>query len=303
MSGSFSLPIRKLVVVGVGLIGGSFALALRQAGAVERVTGVGRSRANLEQALGLGVIDEIAADLPAALAGADLVLLAMPVGQTARLLAQIEPHLATGTVVTDAGSTKENVVVAARARFSRHLARFVPAHPIAGAESSGAGAAKADLYRGRPVVITPLPETDAAAVELVRAAWEACGAQVSSMSPGDHDHVLGLVSHLPHLLAFAFMELVARDGARERMLRYTGSGFRDFTRIAGSSPEMWRDICLANREALLAALDAYADQLDSLYAALASQDGAALEAVFAAASRARGEWAARLEKQAQGTTE
>lgn len=302
MAGS-SPMIGKLVVVGVGLIGGSFALALHAAGAVGQVAGVGRSRSNLEQALRLGVIDEIAADLPAALAGADLVLLAMPVGQTGRMLAQIEPHLAPGAVVTDAGSTKENVVAAARAHFSRRLAGFVPAHPIAGAESSGAGAARADLYQGRHVVLTPLPETDAAALAAVRAVWEACGARVSSMSPAEHDQVLGMVSHLPHLLAFALMELVARDPGRERMLHYAGSGFRDFTRIAGSSPEMWRDICLANRGALLGALDRYADQLDTLYAALESGDGAALEAIFAAASRARGEWAARLEAQAQGTTE
>lgn len=285
--------IGKLVVVGVGLIGGSFALALRQAGAVDRVTGVGRSRQNLVQALGLGIIDEFESDLGRALAGADLVLLAMPVGQTGRILAQIEPHLGPGTVVTDAGSTKGDVVAAARAHFGGALARFVPAHPIAGAEASGAGAASAGLYRGRRVVLTPLPQTDPHAVTLVRQAWELCGARVSSMSAEEHDRVLGLVSHLPHLLAFALMDLVNRDRTRERLLDHAGSGFRDFTRIAGSSAEMWRDICLANRAVLLEALDAYADSLDGLRAAIEAQDGAALLEVFSSASRARGDWGAR----------
>ena len=293
MTASGGFRIGKLVVVGVGLIGGSFALALRQAGAVDRVTGVGRSRRNLDQALRLGIIDEIATDLKQALQGADLVLLAMPVGQTGRILAQIEPHLGPGTVVTDAGSTKGDVVAAARSSFGAALARFVPAHPIAGAEASGAGAANAGLYRGRQVVLTPLPQTDPHAVALVRQSWELCGARVSNMSAEEHDRVLGLVSHLPHVLACAMMDLVNRDRARERLLDHAGSGFRDFTRIAGSSAEMWRDICLANRAVLLEALDAYADRLDGLRAAIESQDGAALLEVFTAASRARSEWGSR----------
>jgi prephenate dehydrogenase len=288
-----SFRIGRLVVVGVGLIGGSFALALRRAGAVGRVVGVGRSPGNLEQALRLGIIDEIAGGLARALEGADLVLLAMPVGQTGAVLAQIEPHLGPAAVVSDAGSTKQDVTAAAREHFARALPRFVPAHPIAGAEGSGAGAASAELYRGRHVVLTPLPETDPRAVALVRQAWERCGARVSSMSPAEHDRVLGLVSHLPHVLAFALMDLVNRDGARERLLDYAGTGFRDFTRIAGSSPEMWRDVCLANRAALLDALDAYGKGLDSLRAAIEARDGAALMELFAAASRARREWGER----------
>jgi prephenate dehydrogenase len=293
MSPGGGFRIGRLVVVGVGLIGGSFALALRRAGAVDHVTGVGRSRQNLEQALRLGIIDEAAPRLTQALPGADLVLLAMPVGQTGRVLAEIEPHLGPVTVVTDAGSTKGDVVAAAQSHFAGALARFVPAHPIAGAEASGAGAASAELYRGRRVVLTPLAQTDPHAVTLVRQAWELCGAQVSSMSAEEHDRVLGLVSHLPHVLAFALMDLVNRDRARERLLDHAGSGFRDFTRIAGSSAEMWRDICLANRAVLLEALDAYADGLDGLRAAIESQDGAALLELFSSASRARGEWGAR----------
>jgi prephenate dehydrogenase len=206
-------------------------------------------------------------------------------------------------VVSDAGSTKQDVVAAARAHFGRALARFVPAHPIAGAEASGAGAAQAELYRDRQVVLTPLPETDPGALETVRAAWELCGARVSSMSPAEHDRVLGLVSHLPHVLAFALMDLVNRDGARERLLDHAGSGFRDFTRIAASSPEMWRDVCLANRDVLLEALDAYAEGLDGLRAAIEAQDGTALMEVFAAASRRRREWGSRRANHAPDTGE
>lgn len=293
MSIGGAFRIGKLVVVGVGLIGGSFALALRRAGAVDRVTGVGRSRQNLVQALSLGIIDEFDSDMARALEGASLVLLAMPVGQTGRVLAQIGPHLGPGTVVTDAGSTKADVVAAARSCLGGSLARFVPAHPIAGSEASGAGAASAGLYRGRRVVLTPLPETDPHAAAMVRQAWELCGARVSSMSAEEHDRVLGVVSHLPHVLAFAMMDLVNRDRARERLLDHAGSGFRDFTRVAASSAEMWRDICLANRAVLLEALDAYADGLDGLRAAIESQDGAALLEIFAAASRARSEWGER----------
>jgi prephenate dehydrogenase len=285
--------IRRLVIVGVGLIGASFGLALRRAGAVDRIVGVGRTRANLETARQVGAIDEIQEDLHDAVRGAELVMLAPPVGQTPRVLAQLEPVLERGTVVTDAGSTKESVIIAARTFFARHLANFVPGHPVAGAESSGAGAASESLFEGRNVILTPLPENDAAALGLVTAAWEACGARVFRMEAAEHDHVLGMISHLPHALGFAFMELITRDPSRERLLQLAGSGFRDFTRIAGGSPEMWRDICLANREPLLVALDAFGDTLDEMRAALETQDGAALAGLFTRASAARRQWGAR----------
>lgn len=285
--------INKLVIFGVGLIGGSFARALRQAGVVREIVGVGRSAGNLSEALRLGVIDRAAADAAEAVADADLVLLAVPVGQMAAVMTSIAPHLAAHTVVTDAGSTKGDVVQLARQHLPRHLASFVPGHPIAGAEKSGVGAADAGLFRGRQAVLTPLPETSAQARELVRKAWQACGARIVEMTPENHDGIFAAVSHLPHLLAFALVDEIASRANGEELFSYAASGFRDFTRIAGSSPEMWRDICLANRAALLKELDAYRAQLARLRAMLEQGDGAALEQVFNHASQARNAWASQ----------
>lgn len=286
--------IGKLVVCGVGLIGGSFALALRRAGAVGEVSGVGRSRAALERARELGVIDRIAENWADALAGADLVLLAAPVGQMDAIMTAMAPHLQPGTVVSDAGSTKGDVVAAARARLGAQLAQVVPAHPIAGAEKSGVDAAFAELYEARKVVLTPLPESAPAAVELVRAAWQACGAEVVDMTPDDHDRVFAAVSHLPHLLAFGLVHELAGRRDAALLFSHAAGGFRDFTRIAASHPEMWRDICMANQRALIAELDAYLAELERLRARLAAGDGEALAAVFARARAARNAWAQGL---------
>ncbi|HNA68777.1 MAG TPA: prephenate dehydrogenase/arogenate dehydrogenase family protein [Rhodocyclaceae bacterium] len=283
--------IDKLVICGVGLIGGSVALALRQARLVNRIVGVGRRRETLEQALQLGVIDEISTDWAEALDGAEIVLLAMPVGQTDAVAAAMAPYLGPDTLVTDAGSTKRDVIEAIYRHLAAHLPRVVPAHPIAGAEKSGPSAARADLYRKRKVVVTPLPENDAVAVARVRELWAACGAHLFEMTPQEHDRVFAAVSHLPHLLAFGLVHDLAGRANAEELFSYAASGFRDFTRVAGSHPEMWRDICLANRHSLLAELDAYLGELAWLRALLASGDGPALEKVFSEASRARNEWA------------
>jgi prephenate dehydrogenase len=282
--------INKLAIFGVGLIGGSFALALRKAGAVREIVGVGRTAGNLEEALRLGVIDRAAVDAASAVQGADLVMLAVPVGQMAAVMASISPYLSAQTIVIDAGSTKCDVVALAHLHLPGHLARFVPAHPIAGAEKSGAAAASAELYRGRNVVVTPMSGVDPSAVRAVRALWEACGATVREMTPQAHDEVFAAVSHLPHLLAFALVEDIASRSNSEELFSYAASGFRDFTRIAGSSPEMWRDICLANRTALLKELEVYQAQLDRLHVVLEQADGAALEQVFSHASTARNKW-------------
>jgi prephenate dehydrogenase len=281
----------KIVVIGVGLIGGSFALALKRAGAAAVVVGVGRSEASLEEALRLGLIDRIGACDAATLSDADLVLLATPVGQMPALMRAMAPHLGAHTVITDGGSTKGDVVEAAQACLPRHLCRFVPAHPIAGAEDSGAAAARADLYVGRKVVLTPLPENEAEAVERVRAAWQACGATVCEMTPAHHDRVFAAVSHLPHLLSFALVHDLARRDNREEFFRFAAGGFRDFTRIAASHPEMWRDICIANRAALLEELEQYQRELEVLRRALQNGDAAALEAIFAEARTVRRAWA------------
>jgi prephenate dehydrogenase len=279
-----------LVVCGVGLIGGSFALAQKSALAARRIIGIGRTRAPLEQALELGVIDEIATDWASALKGAELVLLGMPVGQMPAVMAALVPYLEPQTVVTDGGSTKSDVVAAARAAFGDKIAQFVPGHPIAGAEKSGVTAAKADLYRDKRVVLTPLPENSPEAVERVRAAWLACGAKVSELAAADHDRVFAAVSHLPHLLAFALVHDLAQRPNSDQLFGFAAGGFRDFTRIASSHPEMWRDICVANRHALLAELDAYMIELMRTRVLLAGADAAGLEAMFSTARERRDAW-------------
>jgi prephenate dehydrogenase len=290
-----SFRLDKIAIVGVGLIGGSFALALKRAGAVGTVAGLGRTQASLARAVELGVIDAAHEEPRAALEGAQLVLLAMPVGQTRAVLERLAPHVDAQAVVSDAGSTKSDVIAAARDVLGPRIARFVPAHPIAGAEASGAEAARPDLYRGRRTVVTPLAENPADAVALVRDAWRACGAEVHEMDAAEHDRVFAVVSHLPHLLAFALVcDVLGHDDA-ERLFDYAAGGFRDFTRIASSHPEMWRDICLANRERLGVELDRYMDVLGSFRDHLRSGDGRALAAAFAAAREARNAWLARIE--------
>jgi prephenate dehydrogenase len=281
--------INKLVVIGAGLIGGSFALALKSEKAVKRVVGVGRRPKNLAHALELGIIDETD-NIGAALKGADLVLVAVPVAQTASVLNSVTPHLDSSTIVTDAGSTKQDVVAAARRALGAHFARFVPGHPIAGGEQSGAQAARADLFRGRNVLLTPLAETDRHALDYVRDAWLVTGATVREMLPEEHDQVLAAVSHLPHALAFALVDCIAGRENANTLFSFAAAGFRDFTRIAGSSPEMWRDICVANRDALLAELKGYQRELAQLERLIGEGDAAALEQLFTRAREAREKW-------------
>lgn len=280
--------VDKLALVGTGLIGGSFALALKQGGAVREVIGVGRNPARLTIACELGLIDHIADWRQAG--QADCILLALPVGETEAVLRQLAPHLKPGAIVTDAGSTKANIVTAARAALGVRFADFVPGHPIAGSERSGPGAARADLYRGKRVVLTPQAETRADAVATVRALWEASGAQVETLDAAQHDRIFAAVSHLPHLAAFALVDELAQRTDSEMFFRFAASGFRDFTRIAGSSPEMWRDIALANRLALLTELDAYAAALQTVRTAVAADDAEALLKIFSRARTAREHW-------------
>jgi prephenate dehydrogenase len=280
----------KLAVIGVGLIGGSFALALKQAKAVSRVVGVGRNAANLKLARERGIIDSIAPDPGAAARDADLVLIAAPVAQFNEILGNLAGSLGAKTLVTDGGSTKRDVIAAARRALGKKVAQFVPAHPIAGAEHSGAAAANAELFRGKRVVITPLPQNRRASVEQVEAVWKACGARVSRMDPEEHDAVLATVSHLPHLLAYALVHGVAKRNNSEQLFAFAAGGFRDFTRIASSHPEMWRDICLANRDRVLQELKSYANELGTIRKLIQKGDAAALEKVFAVARDARNKW-------------
>ncbi|HJU70206.1 MAG TPA: prephenate dehydrogenase/arogenate dehydrogenase family protein [Paucimonas sp.] len=287
--------MKKISIFGVGLIGGSFALALKKAGAVAHIVGVGRSIASLERAKELGIIDQIGSSVAEAVDGADLILVAAPVAQTEQILASMAPYLQQGTLVTDAGSTKSDVVTAARKALGGKIAQFVPGHPIAGREQNGPEAAIVDLYVGKKVVLAPLPENTAEDVARVANAWQLCGAIIHQLTPQEHDRVFAAVSHLPHLLAYALVDDIAKKPHADLLFQYAASGFRDFTRIAGSSPEMWRDISLANQPALLGELDAYMAQLAQLRGMLAEANGAALEAVYANAQRARRNWICAIE--------
>ncbi|MDQ7012152.1 MAG: prephenate dehydrogenase/arogenate dehydrogenase family protein [Mariprofundaceae bacterium] len=286
--------LEHLVVIGTGLIGGSVARALRRSGFVRRITGVGRSTANLEKARTLGVIDAFATDIGTAVTDTDMVLVAVPMGAYDAVFSQLATHLPARVLITDAGSTKQHAIAAARRHLDGDAARrFVPAHPIAGTEKSGVEASVADLFDGRLCIITPDEATDADALEKVQAMWEATGSRVITMPAGEHDDFLAAVSHLPHLAAYALVNAVRKLGdATHDPFRFAAGGFRDFTRIASSSPEMWRDIALCNREALMHKIDALQAELALLKQALADGDADTLLDAFAAAKQARDAWLA-----------
>jgi len=283
--------LKKIVIFGVGLIGGSVALALKKAGSAAQIIGVGRSTESLQSAVDLGVIDAACSDITQAVQNADIVLIAAPVAQTASILTAIKPALAATTVITDAGSTKSDVLACAKEILGEQFNHFVGGHPIAGAEKSGVTAATTDLYRNKNVVLTPTDATDPDAIQRVRELWQHCGANVTEMPATTHDSIFAAVSHLPHLLAFALVDDIASRKNAEQLFGFAASGFRDFTRIAGSHPEMWRDISLANRSALLNEITAYQDELSRLKQMLELSDGDALHALFDRASTARNNWA------------
>lgn len=280
----------KVVVFGTGLIGGSFALGLKAAKAVEEVVGFGRTPATLRTAQELEVIDRAGINPAHEIEDADLVLVATPVAQMPEIFARIEPYLGPQTIVTDGGSTKGDVVAAARTAFGDRIHQFVPAHPIAGAENSGPSAARYDLYQGKKVVVTPLPENTDETLDHVKRAWALCGADIYELTPEAHDRVFAAVSHLPHLLSFALVHDLAIREDSDLYFTFAASGFRDFTRIAASHPEMWRDICLANRSALLEELDRYGASLQQLRQALQAEDGDQLAEIFGIARSARRAW-------------
>ena len=284
--------VKTLAVIGVGLIGGSFASALRRAGVATTVVGFDRDPEAMEKAAALGVIDVAADSASAAARGADLVVVAVPVRSIGPVLHDVCLTLDANAVVSDVGSTKSEVVATARGELRERFPRFVPAHPIAGRETSGVESATPDLFRGARVVLTPVPETAPDAVELVKTCWEAVGGKVTTVSPEDHDRIFAAVSHLPHLLSFALVsEIAARDNAAE-LLGFAAGGFRDFTRIAASSPEMWRDIALQNRAALLHELDRYAAQLAVFRELIEKAEGPGLQRLMSEARNARYAWGA-----------
>ncbi|MBT3093500.1 MAG: prephenate dehydrogenase/arogenate dehydrogenase family protein [Candidatus Thiodiazotropha endolucinida] len=279
--------IDKLAIIGVGLIGGSAALALKEEGVVKEVVGCGRGEANLIKAQSLGVIDHYTHDVGAAVKGADMVLLSVPLGAMRDTLSGMRGQLADHTVVTDAGSVKCSVVNDVKAVFGEIPGFFVPGHPIAGTERSGAEAAFAELYRNRRVILTPLQETDKDALLRVERMWQQCGADVVQMTVEHHDEVLAATSHLPHMLAFTLVDSLARMKENDEIFRFAAGGFRDFTRIASSNPVMWRDICIANQGYLNEMLTRFAGELHELAALLQSGDETGLLEIFQRAKKAR----------------
>jgi prephenate dehydrogenase len=279
--------IERLAIVGVGLIGGSLARALREAGAVRTVVGVGRSRANLEDALSLGICDEITQDAVEGVRGADMVFISVPVCSIPSVVREIAPALAPGCIVTDGGSVKTAIVRECES-FMPSGCHFVGGHPIAGTEHAGAAASFATLYRGKRCILTPTGRTDPAALELVAQLWRLTGADVCFMEPGHHDRIFAEISHLPHAVAYALVHAVGTaDVEGENVLSYTAGGFRDFTRIASSDPIMWRDIALMNREALLKSIDGFSASLAELRKRIDRGDGAGLSEFFTIAKQFR----------------
>ena len=276
-----------VVIIGVGLIGGSLARALRDHDAVSQITGVARSRETLDFALHAGVIDKAETNPAEAMSDADLVVIATPVSTIGPLLEQIAPHLPAHCVVTDAGSVKGSVVAAARTALAEKIDCFVPGHPISGTENSGVAASFAELFIDHRVILTPLPENSSEDVHLVQAMWEVCGARVVRMSAEDHDAMLGATSHLPHLLAYALVDFLSQQERHDDIFANTAGGFRDFTRIAASSPVMWRDICMANSEELIPLIKSMEQQLAAYRELLENSDGDELENAFRRAKTAR----------------
>jgi prephenate dehydrogenase len=278
---------RRLAVIGVGLIGGSLARALRQAGQVDEIIGCGRGRANLEKAVELGVIDRFTHDIGEAVVGADLVFLSVPLGAMRSTFEAMRGHLSDDAVITDGGSAKQSVIDDCVAGLG-HLPRgFVPGHPIAGTENSGVEASFPELYQNRRIILTPTENTSEAALHKVEAMWRLCGAEVTTMEVEHHDEVLAATSHLPHMLAFSLVDALARMKENDEIFRYAAGGFRDFTRIASSNPVMWRDICVANKKALSDMMDRYIAEMGELAEVIRQGDGDRMLEIFTRAKDAR----------------
>ena len=284
---SHKFHVSKLCIIGVGLIGGSVARALRECHCVDSIVGTGRNVDNLKRAEDLGVIDAYSLDLATAVEGAEVVLVAVPLGAMKQVFEEIKPHLSAHTTITDVGSAKQSVIAAAQQAFGQFPPMFVPGHPIAGTEKSGVEASFAELYRHRRVILTPDAQTDKTALGKVKQLWQACGAQVIEMDAVHHDAVLAATSHLPHMLAYALVDTLARMDDSQEIFDYAAGGFRDFTRIASSDPTMWHDICLANREQLIKVMRAFSDDLHRLSDAMEQGDGEFLKTTFTRAKNAR----------------
>jgi prephenate dehydrogenase len=284
------MRFRRVAVIGVGLIGGSFALALKKARLAGHVVGAGRSRANLEKALKRRAIDSIARSAGEAARDADLVFVSTPVSHFEKIFKEIKPNLKPSAIVSDGGSTKRDVVAAARSGLGKKIGQFIPAHPIAGAEKSGVTAASSELFRGKRVVLTPLRANAPLQIHILKSTWTRMKARVSTMSPAEHDAVFAAVSHLPHLLAYGLVSDIAGRRNSKQLFGYAAGGFRDFTRIASSHPEMWRDICIANRDQLLRELGRFSKKMLGIKRQLQKKKAKSLERTFSKARSARDRW-------------
>lgn len=278
---------KRMAIIGVGLIGGSLARAIRQAQACDEVIGCGRNVAHLEKAVSLGVIDRFETDPAEAVRGADMIVVAVPLGAMADMFNRLASHISADATITDVGSAKACVISDARKHLGSCFSAFVPGHPIAGTEKNGVEASFAELYKDHCVILTPVKETDQTALQNVRALWTYAGAEVVEMDPLHHDEVLAATSHLPHMLAYTLVGTLARLDESREVFRYAAGGFRDFTRIASSDPVMWRDICLANGQAILEVLKKYTNDLEGLSRAIERHDGEYILKIFAQAKQRR----------------
>ena len=282
--------IRSICIIGTGLIGGSLARDLRRLGEVGEVVGTSRHAANLERAVDLGIIDRFDLDTARAVSGADMVVVAVPLGATRAVLERIRDSVADDAVITDVGSAKGSVVADARAALGSRLPRFVPAHPVAGTEHHGVDASVERLFEHRRVILTPIEETDVTALERVSTMWKTVGAEVIEMDVAHHDEVLAATSHLPHMLAYTLVDMLGHMEDRTEIFGYSAGGLRDFTRVASSDPQMWHDICVANRKAMVATIDRFRSELERLNEAVRRGDGEYVRSVFARAKAIRDEY-------------
>ena len=279
--------IERLAIIGVGMIGASLALALKQAHAVNHVVGCGRNQLNLQKGVDLGVIDSYTASIAEAASSADVVVLATPLGAMKQVFEQIADIISEHTVITDTGSAKGSVIKVAQTVLGDKISQFVPGHPIAGAEKSGVEAGLADLYQNRRVIITPLESTDPEAVAKIESMWQACGASIEYLGVEHHDKVLAATSHLPHMLAYGLVNYLSSLNDHDEIFKYAAGGFRDFTRIASSDPVMWRDVCISNGEALLTLIEGYKNELDQVSVAIRDGDQDRLLELFGKAKSER----------------
>ncbi|NOY67805.1 MAG: prephenate dehydrogenase/arogenate dehydrogenase family protein [Gammaproteobacteria bacterium] len=279
--------IKRLCIIGVGLIGGSLARALRDNGACEHVVGCSRNETNLQRAQELGVIDEYTTDVAEAVRGADMIVLSVPLRAMQSLFEKIDNVIDENAVITDVGSSKSSVELAARKGLKLSLSQFIPGHPISGTEKSGVDASFSGLFKGRKIILTPLEENKERDIKRVTCMWESAGANVQNMTVSHHDEVLAATSHLPHVLAFGLVDTLSKMSDSDEIFQYAAGGFRDFTRIASSDPVMWRDICVENSEAIIKIMDLYIKDLESLKQLIASSDLDNIEALFSRAKEVR----------------